>query len=183
MIAVAVNAWRVNEQGESLEELEGSEREGRGTVRCGMGKTIDDALATRCTAPASLESFEGEGGTGHPPLVGTRRRSRSSPARSRPGMWTEASMLNPPEACHVSMSSVTWRSSRSWRWKYRSTRWRIVCCSSSQWEAVRWVASWNWTEPSASSLNTPSMTQTWKWKCAFKDAPDHASRGAHEGTR
>ena len=43
--------------------------------------------------------------------------SRSSPARSRAGMWTEASMLNPPEACHVSMSSVTCRSSQPWRWK------------------------------------------------------------------
>jgi hypothetical protein len=32
--------------GESLEEFEGSERESRGTVRCGMGETIDDVLAT-----------------------------------------------------------------------------------------------------------------------------------------
>ncbi len=137
MIAVAMDAWRVNEQSKSLEELEGSERESRGTIRCGMGKTIDDALATGRTVPVGLEPFEGEGRTGHPPLVGTRRRRRSSPARSRPGMWTEASMLNPPEACQVSMSSVTWRSSRPSRWKYRSTRWRIVCWSSSQSEAVR----------------------------------------------
>ena len=44
--------------------------------------------------------------------TGHERNSRSSPARSRAGMWTEASMLNPPPACQVSMSSVTWRSSR-----------------------------------------------------------------------
>ena len=50
----------------------------------------------------------------------------------------------------------------------RSTRWRTVCSSWFQSEAVRWVASWNWTEPSGSSQNTPSMTQTWNWKCAFK---------------
>ena len=42
----------------------------------------------------------------------------------------------------------------------------------SQSEAVRWVASWNWTEPSGSSWNTPSMTQTWKWKWAFRDEPN-----------
>ena len=36
MIAVAMDAWRVNEQGEPLEELEGGERESGGTVRCGM---------------------------------------------------------------------------------------------------------------------------------------------------
>ena len=27
------------------------------------------------------------------------------------------------------------------------------------------------------------MTQTWKWKCALRAEPDHASRGAHEGRR
>ncbi len=64
MIAMTVDAWRSNEQSEPLEELEGSERESRGTVRCGMRETIDDALATRCTAPVSLEPFEGEGRTG-----------------------------------------------------------------------------------------------------------------------
>ena len=64
MIAVTMDAWRVNEQGESLEELHRSERESRGTVWCGMGETIDDALATRCTVPGSLEPFEGEGRTG-----------------------------------------------------------------------------------------------------------------------
>ncbi len=64
MIAVTVNAWRVDEQRESLEELERSERESRGTIRCGMGKTIDDVLASRCTVPGSLEPFEGEGRTG-----------------------------------------------------------------------------------------------------------------------
>ena len=37
--------------------LEGSERESRGTVRCGMGETIHDALATRCTVPVSLEDL------------------------------------------------------------------------------------------------------------------------------
>ena len=64
VIAVAVDAWWVNEQSEPLEELERSERESRGTVRCGMGKTIDDALASRRTVPGSLEPFEGEGRTG-----------------------------------------------------------------------------------------------------------------------
>ena len=62
MIAVTMDAWRVNEQGESLEELEGGERESRGTVRCGMGETIDDALASRRAVPVSLEPFEGEWG-------------------------------------------------------------------------------------------------------------------------
>ena len=64
MIAVSVDAWRVNQQSESLEELQRSERESRGTVRCGMGETIDDALASRRAVPVSLEPFEGEGRTG-----------------------------------------------------------------------------------------------------------------------
>ena len=64
MIAVAMDAWRSNEQSEPLEELERSEREGRGTIRCGMGKTIDDVLASRRTVPGSLDPFEGEGRTG-----------------------------------------------------------------------------------------------------------------------
>ena len=65
VIAVAVNAWRVNEQGESLEEFEGSERESGGAVPCGMGETIDDVLATRRTVPGSLEPFECKRGTGN----------------------------------------------------------------------------------------------------------------------
>ena len=60
MIAVAMDAWRVNEQGEPFEELERSERESRGTIRCGMGKTIDDALASGRTVAGSLDPFEGE---------------------------------------------------------------------------------------------------------------------------
>jgi len=64
VIAVAMDAWRVNEQGESLKELEGSERESRGTIRCWVGKTIDDALATRRTVAVSLEPLECEGRTG-----------------------------------------------------------------------------------------------------------------------
>ena len=36
----------------------------RGTLRCGMGEPIDDALASRRTVPGSLEPFEGEGRTG-----------------------------------------------------------------------------------------------------------------------
>ena len=131
MIAVAMDAWRVNEQSKSLEELEGSERESGGTIRCGMGMTIDDALATWRTVPVGLEPFEGEGRTG------TIAQESFEPATVTAREWTEASMLNPPEACHVSMSSVTWRSSRPSRWKYLSTRWRIVCWSSSQSEAVR----------------------------------------------
>ena len=46
MIAVTVDAWRSNEQSEPLEELERSKRESRGTIRCGMGEAIDDALAS-----------------------------------------------------------------------------------------------------------------------------------------
>ena len=61
MIAVTVDAWRMDEGGESFEELEGREREGRGTVRCGTGKPIDDALAPGCSAPGSHEPIEGEG--------------------------------------------------------------------------------------------------------------------------
>ncbi len=64
MIAVTVDARRSNEQSEPFEELERSERESRATVRCGMGKTIDDALASRRAVPCSLEPFEGEGRTG-----------------------------------------------------------------------------------------------------------------------
>ena len=71
VIAVAVNAWWVNEQSESLEELERSERERRGTIRCGMGETIDDALATGRTVAVGLEPFEGKGRTGNAPLVRT----------------------------------------------------------------------------------------------------------------
>ena len=64
MIAVTVNpGWR-NEQSESLEELEGGERESGAATRCGMGKTIDDALASGRTVPGSLHPFEGEGRTG-----------------------------------------------------------------------------------------------------------------------
>ena len=43
-----------------------------------------------------------------------------------------------------------------------TARCRTVCCIWSQSEAVRCVASWNWTKPRGSSPNTPSMTQTWK---------------------
>jgi hypothetical protein len=64
VIAVTMNTWRSNEQSESLEELQRSERESRATIRCVMGKTIDDTLAARCTVPGSLEPFEGEGRTG-----------------------------------------------------------------------------------------------------------------------
>ena len=55
---------RGDEQSEPLEELERSERESGGTIRCGMRETIDDALASRRTVPVSLEPFEGEGRTG-----------------------------------------------------------------------------------------------------------------------
>ena len=63
VIPVTVNAWRSNEQSESLEELERSERESRATIRCGMGETIDDALASCRPVPNGLEPFEGEGRT------------------------------------------------------------------------------------------------------------------------
>ena len=45
MIAVAVDAGWVNEQRESLEELEGSKRERRGTIRCGTRQAVDDWFA------------------------------------------------------------------------------------------------------------------------------------------
>jgi len=64
VIAVPVNAWRRNEQSEPLEELEGGERESGAATRCGMGKTIDDTLASGGTVPGSLEPFEGEQRTG-----------------------------------------------------------------------------------------------------------------------
>ena len=64
VIAVAMNAGRVNKQSEPLEELQRSERESRGAIRCGMWETIDDALASRRTVPGSLEPFEGERRTG-----------------------------------------------------------------------------------------------------------------------
>ncbi len=56
VIPVAMDASRVNEQGEPLEELEGGERESGGTVRCGMGETIDDALGSARTVAGSLAS-------------------------------------------------------------------------------------------------------------------------------
>ena len=61
VIAVTMDAWRGDEQSESLKELEGGERESGAAARCGMRKTIDDALAS---VPGSLEPFEGEGRTG-----------------------------------------------------------------------------------------------------------------------
>ncbi len=131
VIAVAMDAWRVNEQGKSLEELEGGERESRGTVRCGMGETIDDALDSGRTVPGGFEPFEGEGRT-------------STVAKET---------FEQAVAVEGTARSVV-----------PSTRWRTIYCSWSQSETVRWVTSWNWTEPRASSPNTPSMTQTWKWK-------------------
>ena len=59
-----MDAWRVNEQGESLKELHRSERQSGAAARCGMWETIDDALASRRTVPGSLEPFEGEGRMG-----------------------------------------------------------------------------------------------------------------------
>ena len=74
-----MDAWRVNEQSEPLEELERSERESRGSIQCGMGKTIDDALASRRTVPGSLEPFEGEGRTRTDVRAGLRAGMGSSP--------------------------------------------------------------------------------------------------------
>ena len=71
MIAVPVDAWRVNEKSEPLEELEGGERESGGAARCRTRKAIDDALASGGTVPGSLQPLEGQGRTGHPPPVGT----------------------------------------------------------------------------------------------------------------
>ncbi len=64
MIAVAMDAWRVNEQSEPLEELEGGERESGAAARRGIGDAVDDALASRQTVPGSLDPFECEGRTG-----------------------------------------------------------------------------------------------------------------------
>ena len=46
MTEVPVDACRSNEQGESLEELEGGERESGAATRCGTGKPIDDAFTS-----------------------------------------------------------------------------------------------------------------------------------------
>ena len=51
VIAVTMDAWRGDEEGESLEELQRGERESGAAARCGMGKTIDDALASGRTVP------------------------------------------------------------------------------------------------------------------------------------
>jgi hypothetical protein len=80
VIAVAMDAWWVNEQGEPLEELQRSEGESDGTIRCGTGETIDDAL-TRCgTVAGSFEPFEGEGRTGNAPLVRTVAQESFEPS-------------------------------------------------------------------------------------------------------
>ena len=68
MIAVPVNAWRRNEQSEPLEELEGGERESGAATRCGMGKTIDDTLASGGTVPGSLQITLGSGKTKSDPF-------------------------------------------------------------------------------------------------------------------
>jgi hypothetical protein len=71
VIAVTVDARRMNEQSESLEELQRSERECRRTVRCGTGKPIDDALAPGCSVTGSDEPIECEGRACNPPPVCT----------------------------------------------------------------------------------------------------------------
>jgi hypothetical protein len=47
-----------------LIEPEVGERQSGAATRCGMGKTIDDTLASGGTVPGSLEPFEGEQRTG-----------------------------------------------------------------------------------------------------------------------
>ena len=69
----------------------------------GWGKTIDDALATKCTVPVSLEPFEGEGRTGtvaqqsfEPCTVTARDRAfsdQAGPART-PARPPTASLCN-----------------------------------------------------------------------------------------
>ena len=51
----------------------------------------------------------------HPKPVEAIGEHTQRPSRSK-------STLNPPEACQVSLSSVTWRSSRPRRWKYNGAR-------------------------------------------------------------
>ncbi len=166
MIAVTMDAWRGDEQSESLEELEGGERESGAATQCGMGKTIDDALASGRAVPGSLESFEGEGRTG---AVAQESFQPSTVVGSDVNRRIDAEPTGGLPAEHV-IGDVTFEQTVAVEvW---STRWRTVCCSLSQSEAVRGVASWNWTKPSGSSQNTPSMTQTWKWKCAFRDEPN-----------
>ena len=69
MIAVAMDAWRSNGQGEPLEELERSERESRGTLRCGMGETIDDAFASGRTDGDRVLAVQSESAFGAQPLI------------------------------------------------------------------------------------------------------------------
>ena len=66
---------RRTEQGESLEELEGDEREHGAATRCRMGKTIDDAFASGRTVGGSL----------HPLRYNTRSNISRGSSMSRKG--------------------------------------------------------------------------------------------------
>ena len=61
--------------------------------------------------PGSLEPFEGEG------RAGTVTQESFEPGTVTGRDVDRGIDADPPEACQVSMSSVTWRSSRPWRWK------------------------------------------------------------------
>ena len=106
-----------------------------------MGETIDDALATRCTVPVSLEPFEGEGRTGtvaqepfEPCTVTARDMDRGIDAEPAGGLPSEhvigAVALEQTLAVEVTEHTVANR-----------------VLGSSQSEAERWVASWNFPQP------------------------------------
>ena len=131
MIAVSVDAWRVNQQSESLEELKGGERKSRGTVRCGMGETIDDALTSRRAVPVSLEPFEGEWGTGtvaqesfEPSTVVGRDVDRGIDAEPAGGLPSEHVIGDVAFEQTVAVEGTACVC----KWS-RSTRWRTVCWS------------------------------------------------------
>ncbi len=136
-----MDAWRVNEQGEPLEELQRSERESGGAIRCGMGETIDDVLASRRAVPGSLKPFEGEGRTGtitqesfEPSTVVGRDVDRGIDAEPTGGLPGEYVVGDVTFEQTVALEGTA-------RSVVRSTRWRTVSWSSPQSEAVRWVAS------------------------------------------
>ena len=101
VIAVTVNAWWRNEERESLEELEGGERESGAAAWRGTGKTIDDALASGRAGAGGLQPFEGEGRTG------TVAQESLEPSTVTGRDVNRRTMLNPPVACQPSISSVT----------------------------------------------------------------------------
>jgi len=53
----------------------------------------------------------------------------------------------------------------------REGRARTCCCTAARSSGVSAAASAKWTCPSSPALNTPSITQQWKWTWAFNALP------------